>query len=565
MPNYVLVVNLRGAQTFIKQALKLRDLWAGSKMLSDMMQAIVERLARERDVKVVYPRLLSEFIEEKELKGDLVRDLNSLASVPNKAVFVVINASEERIEELKNLAFGALQSWWNDHVNLSEIADKVKEIRPSLFDAQKTALMPHLFYGEAEIEDKEKYREASQRADELLTLRKNADPPTPYISKYLLSEKQKWWHSETGSGFEAVAVVESGGREEWLDAVAVVKRFYKQDIGGETVNLETLSYKCGDSLDEEGGRIALLVMDGDKMGAWIGMKKEELRETFGEEFKIEQVLPWKLASQEGALVDYMEYHRKLSESLTTFTLLVPIIVEHYEGYLIYAGGDDVMAVFPACKAFDAAIAIRSLYEGKLEKDVEERFGELSISVKKGGFVYWHNKGIGILPTLKMSAGLVYCHHKLPLRLMLEKARVAEREAKNAGRNRLSLWAVQRSGKVLRSVVRWEDAENMRKVVFRIPTRFIYEFSVSDDGEWLSPAVAAVARDPESFRLYAKYVYEKKSKEDMHDKQQKPSWEELLRSIGLPLDTWCQQHVERFKDVLRLARVFVYVAKRTAGR
>ena len=60
----------------------------------------------------------------------------------------------------------------------------------------------------------------------------------------------------------------------------------------------------------------------------------------------------------------------ISQALAEFTRAVPGIVEQHSGFLVYAGGDDVLALLPLDWALECAVSLRRAYEqsfqGKLE-------------------------------------------------------------------------------------------------------------------------------------------------------------------------------------------------------
>lgn len=82
----------------------------------------------------------------------------------------------------------------------------------------------------------------------------------------------------------------------------------------------------------------------------------------------------------------------LSEALASFTRAVPHIVEEHHGFLIYAGGDDVLAILPLEDALPCAAACRVAYQ--------EVFGDQKASI---------------------SAAIEYAHMKLPLTMILKDA------------------------------------------------------------------------------------------------------------------------------------------------
>ncbi|MCS6771167.1 MAG: type III-B CRISPR-associated protein Cas10/Cmr2, partial [Kiritimatiellae bacterium] len=94
--------------------------------------------------------------------------------------------------------------------------------------------------------------------------------------------------------------------------------------------------------------VAIIALDGDSMGKWIsGELTPPLLEQFSKEAKDA------LAAQveEGTKRTLSpSYHLQFSEALANFALyLVRPIVEYFLGQVIYAGGDDVLAMVPASK------------------------------------------------------------------------------------------------------------------------------------------------------------------------------------------------------------------------
>lgn len=131
---------------------------------------------------------------------------------------------------------------------------------------------------------------------------------------------------------------------------------------------------------------ALLLADGDKMGVAIDA----------------------LGSLEG--------HRKLSKQLdVAFASRCGEVIEAFGGSLIYAGGDDVLALLPLHTALAGARALRDLFADAMKP--------LFATAKDA-------------PTL--SVGLAVAHHQEPFGEVRELAKQAERLAKDAGRNRLAI-------------------------------------------------------------------------------------------------------------------------------
>ena len=141
--------------------------------------------------------------------------------------------------------------------------------------------------------------------------------------------------------------------------------------------------------------IAVISMDGDKMGKRLSSMASEAE------------------------------HRAFSANLATFAMSVGSIVEAHGGSLIYAGGDDVLAVLPAKKAIAATIKLK------------EKFAEVV-----GG---------------SASAGIAVGHEKSLLQELVTRAKDAEHTAKHEyGRDALVLSAYKRSGEMVQWGGKWNS-------------------------------------------------------------------------------------------------------------
>lgn len=138
---------------------------------------------------------------------------------------------------------------------------------------------------------------------------------------------------------------------------------------------------------------AILAMDGDKMGDRLNACERE------------------------------QDHREVSNKLAEFAMnIVPNIVNakrndppQHNGELIYAGGDDVLALLPTKTAIACAAELADAFANHIGNNAT------------------------------MSAGLAIVHYKEDLRFALRKAREAEKVAKSGGRDALHLFVCRRSG------------------------------------------------------------------------------------------------------------------------
>lgn len=145
---------------------------------------------------------------------------------------------------------------------------------------------------------------------------------------------------------------------------------------------------------EPAGYFALLRMDGDHVG--------HLLETLGDQ--------------------------KVSEALKTFTAWVPNLVGKNNGVLIYAGGDDVLALFPIEDALKAALELRRVYVNA-----------------------WPDSD-----PQTISAGLVFADHHEPFRAVVEESRrLLEDVAKDKnGRDSIACSVLKPSGQAVEWVATW---------------------------------------------------------------------------------------------------------------
>lgn len=117
---------------------------------------------------------------------------------------------------------------------------------------------------------------------------------------------------------------------------------------------------------------------------------------------------------------------EISEALMAYAAAVGRCVEDHHGTLVYAGGDDALALVPLDRALPCVRALRDAFPRPM----------------------------------KASAGLVYFHYKHPLREALEAARDAEHAAKEAGRDRLGWKVLKRGGGPASGTLPWGLAKQV---------------------------------------------------------------------------------------------------------
>ncbi|MCC7101117.1 MAG: type III-B CRISPR-associated protein Cas10/Cmr2 [Rubrivivax sp.] len=229
------------------------------------------------------------------------------------------------------------------------------------------------------------------------------------------------------------------------------------------------------TLGRDAGRLetyyGLLLMDGDRMGAWLAGGDDyaisyrdsfhpAVREGFDAQARREPLLQ-KYGQQPRAVSP--NRHLSISAALNDFSLVVAPHVVEYEhlGRLIYAGGDDVMAMLPVADLLPALQRLRVAYAGH---DPAHEAGDFKRDglVLQQGFALLNRGGQRRLMRMMgaratASAGAVVAHHQAPLGTVLRELRAAEARAKKAGgRDAFSLCIVKRSGGALTVTAKWGE-------------------------------------------------------------------------------------------------------------
>lgn len=213
----------------------------------------------------------------------------------------------------------------------------------------------------------------------------------------------------------------------------------------------------------------LLLMDGDEMGAWLSAgagKTLPLKTGFHPTLK--QRLDTRFDS-DSKFVGYANeprapnpaWHMAISEALNQFALhLVPEIVERaHLGRLLYAGGDDVLAMLAASDLLPAAAALRAAYSGQ---DLTAAGGTEADTVRlqrlDNGWAQFGGRVLRLMgERATASAGLVIAHHQAPLGAVLRELRDAEKRAKKLpGKDAWSLAILKRGGGALFVTARWGE-------------------------------------------------------------------------------------------------------------
>jgi len=232
-----------------------------------------------------------------------------------------------------------------------------------------------------------------------------------------------------------------------------------------------------DSGDVRGGYFAVLAFDGDQIGRWVSGTADAFPK-FGT-----QLADYKEGVERRGVRVYFEkhlstilekprpltpsYHLQLSQALSNFAVhAARRVVEAHKGRLIYAGGDDVLAMLPADTALACAADLRRAFRGEavpaagIEAVEGAGAGFLRLSDPERGEPAYPLLFPG--PVMEASVGIAIAHAKAPLQDVVRAAQAAEKRAKRAtesggeGRAAFAITLFKRSGETVEWGGRWES-------------------------------------------------------------------------------------------------------------
>ncbi len=200
----------------------------------------------------------------------------------------------------------------------------------------------------------------------------------------------------------------------------------------------------------------LILMDGDKMGGWLAGNEDEYklayRDTWHSKVRAEVE---KHARGNPDLEAYLATkrptsparHASISRALNDFSthLARHIVEDCCKGKLLYAGGDDVLALVAVDDLFDAMQLLRLAYSGIAPDEAMNLADRIGV-LRSGGSGRQKKlllaEGFGLLNGRLMtlmgqkataSMGAVVAHHTTPLGMVLRELRASESTAKNTKR------------------------------------------------------------------------------------------------------------------------------------
>ena len=406
MTRYLISISIGPVQEFIAAARKTADLYAGSQLLVGVVGAAGEFSGDER----IYPASVE-------------------GGGANKILAVVSGDPEKHAENAEQRAKAHLRAVWKETVAVTPLASYICVRRA---EAQLESLLE--FYAAwTPIEEPGDYSKARRRVEELLSGRKALRDFSP-----LYQDDEGVPKSPLEPALATVLKLEDGKvpaalqekygfkPSEHLDAVSLLKRFYGRtlhnvpsthDLAHAGASAEAKknsefrpSREVGDDPNNKPAYsyFAILLADGDNMGKLLN-------------------------ENEGC-----EQHKNLSRQLDAFATEARTIVRGCDGFLVYAGGDDVLALLPVTTALACGAQLSEAFTKHLQAF----------------------QTADLTPTL--SAGIALVHYREPLSTSLERARAAEKKAKAVdGKDAVCIALHTRGGAPLAVAQKWAELGDLQ--------------------------------------------------------------------------------------------------------
>ena len=414
-PKELLLFQMGPVQEFIAQAATPSDLWAGSYLLSELVLAGIRQIPDYKNA-LVFPNLSDGTVED-AMENGLV------PSIPNRFLAVVPERKGRTIAETVKASIGKKLECYGKCLPVPGAVDQVRQFLQ----------MTWAVLSEPSGDMGEDYKAVGR----LLAKRRNLREFEPWRENECTKTNGLNGPKDFLSGKESALKFGRG-------AMNLLKLMVAMDHHKHPINIGT----------EDDSYLAVIALDGDKMGATLSNLKSE------------------------------DEHRRFSKRLAEFAREAAGLIEA-PGVLMYAGGDDVLAAVPAKKAIDTAKNLAAAFATKLSDfKWKDENGEHSISA---------------------SAGIAVGHEATPVLDLVNAARAAEHRAKTLyGRNALALSVFKRSGEILEWGCNWNSAaldlhsEIVESLRDELSARFPYKLAA-----FLTPYELDGDSDPEMEKVVLK--------------------------------------------------------------
>jgi len=453
MSKYLFLFSISPVQSFISQARKTRDLFAGSILLSNFVKEQINFLkSKEPEVEVIFPNnvqsksLPNRFVVK--ISAESGRHISELGRALQENFQEILEKEFDKLSQKvaigsnKDIYFKQVSNTFDTYWAAIELKDNYKECYLTLEkihaaaknikrfkqikeQGRKCSLCGErnaYFYGDKKvpvfIDENSAIKIHNSNNSNIMFTKKEAlctvcaikrfqEVRFPSIAEIALRD------TIPESDFKKI----HENTELFYDENLTKRFFEKNNISKERLQeIKKTRNEILNARDLKSSQLpkyyALIMFDGDNMGKLLA--GEYLRD----KSKLE------------------EFHKSLSEALSENAENAKDIVDRC-GKTVYAGGDDFLG-FVSLK--NLMPTLKELRE-EFKKTVN---GKLSDMVNQ---------------EITMSAGIAIAHYKTPLKTVLDWARTMEKEAKEfGGRDAFAIAVLKHSGEIHKTVWKWFDEE-----------------------------------------------------------------------------------------------------------
>lgn len=399
---YLLSISIGPVQEFIAAARRTADLHAGSRLLQRVVDAAAETIPAAPGAAWSVGRIFPV-----QIGAGGSNKILALTDTPAETAATAKQAAMAALFDAWHEALDVMGSTARSLINMplaNRQIDQFLEVYAAWVPATEDSYPSARLEVEALLAGTKAVRVFPQQpGDDAQIANSGLDPSRPsvvtgaqrYTVPKALVDKSPLWLKST----------------ELMDAISLTKRALSAQGSstrlGAVLSTRDLAmrsrepgYKSASDIEPAFPYFAVLVADGDRMGEQLGRHTTPAT------------------------------HRLLAEKLDAFSVRAAADVAATDGQLVYAGGDDVLALVPVVRVIDCA------------EKLANSFAEF-------------------VPGATLSVGAAIGHYKEPLSVTLAHARDAERAAK-VDRNSLAVGVYKRAGNPVLHEEQWtlrEDAQD----------------------------------------------------------------------------------------------------------
>ncbi len=467
---YLFLLTITPVQDFISHARKLKDLYGGSHILSEMSKVGIE-YAQSQGAVVIFPQ-----------------KVEGTNSYPNRFLVKISFESEEKLRDFAK-----------------DIKDKVISYFKDLNTTKSSIVSQHIedffqIYWSAS-EYNEGYKEAFDEVENRLAGAKNSrfftqlgeigrkcsicgerniavykKPVRFYIKEQRknLVEAKKSDNFQHGEGLCGVCYIKRVATKASFESVSDIsimnipleiqenynylqndsQLFYEENLNQSYFDKNDVDYpliECQKEYKEFTKEIkdrykqtsyyAVVMFDGDDMGKWLSGQKLDDRSKL------------------------REFHQDISLNLATFAKKAKEILQEPKGMTVYAGGEDFLGFVNLNNLFEVIKELNSEFTKLISQPLKEQYN--------------------IIDNFTFSAGVVLAHYKTPLGTVLNEARKSEKKAKkNSGKDSVCLTVLKRSGEIREAIIKHNKVEIIEEIVGELKENFSDSFISNLEREFL---------------------------------------------------------------------------------